>query len=82
MQSCCNTRIGKNACMEGGFHKIFGKGLGFLDDFWFLLGMESDGRDLEKLSTEAKNAPLQQKIVIANFSVLSIKLELSNAVLS
>ena len=54
--------------IQGLFTKNFGGGeLNFGDDFWSLSGMESDGGlasgmesnegDLEKLSTEAKNAP-------------------------
>ena len=58
---------------SGFFHKIFGGGLAFGDDFWspsgterqsqmgeLTSGMESDEGDMEKLSAEAKNAPQQQ----------------------
>ena len=70
--------------MSGFFHKIFGGGLAFGDDFSVPVGdgvrrgeggltpgMESDEGDLEKLSAKAKNAPHSK--IRANFGVLSIK---------
>ena len=45
------------------FHIIFGGGLAFEDGVrWggLMLGTKSDEGDLDKLSAEAKNGPLQQ----------------------
>ena len=68
-----------------------GWGLAFGDDFKSLskmesnggelmLGTESDKGDLEKLSAEAKNAPLQQNY--SKFWCFKHKIDLSGAVLS